>query len=277
MIIFIILFCLLVFGFSVFALVTCHNFKVVRKLFRSGNVSVSGLRGRGKDMLIANVIARDPRPYISNVDYHVKAHYFPLDMSMFDVKNNYRNFISGNVRYFKYQYPENADVYLSDTGIYFPAQYNGELNKEYKQFPVFMALSRQIGRCNFHTNTQALNRPWDKIREQCDQYIVCNSCHYSGNVRFFALSRFFSRIVVQRITTYTNFDAALAGVRPYEHIKAPFSISSKVRAEYKARDRAAFRQFKEDHGEVRSRLLIYVNKSNYDTRIFKKILLGGYQ
>ena len=122
MIIVIIFLCLLVFGFSVFALVACHNFKVVRRLFRSGNVSVSGLRGRGKDMLIANVIARDNRPYISNVDYHVKAHYFPLDMSMFDVKNNYRNFISGNVRYFKYQYPENADVYLSDAGIYFPSQ-----------------------------------------------------------------------------------------------------------------------------------------------------------
>ena len=267
--------------FLIFLLITRHNFRKIRKMFRRGSVSVCGLRGRGKDMLIANVIARDNRPYISNVDYRVKGNtWIPLDMSFLDVKNNYRNFIYGNVVPFKYGYPEDVDIYISDTGIYFPSQYNGELNKEFRQFPVFLALSRQIGHCNVHTNTQALNRPWDKVREQSDIYIRCESCRYSGNVRLFKrsrlLGRLFGRFVFQRVTVYTQFQAAADAVKPYVHIKVPFSISAKVRAEYKARDRAAYRKFVEDHGEVRRYFLLYQNKSRYDTRVFKSILEGSH-
>ena len=254
------------------------NFRKVRKMFQKGNVSVSGLRGRGKDMLIANVIARDDRPYISNVDYHCKGRqWLPLDMGKLDVRNNYRNFIYGDINKYRYPYPEKVDIYISDVGIYFPSQYNGELNREFKQFPVFMALSRQIGDCNVHINSQALNRPWDKLREQSDLYIVCNSCRYSGRLRAFRRSFLFGRFVLQRVTVYTQYEAANAGVEPYEHIKVPATLSSKVRAEYKARDRAAHRQFREDHGDIRRYWLFYRNKSNYDTRVFKSVLGGAYE
>ena len=50
-------------------------------MFRDGNVCVTGLRGRGKDMLVANVVLRrkaqrKPLPYVSNVDYG--ADFLPL-------------------------------------------------------------------------------------------------------------------------------------------------------------------------------------------------------
>lgn len=246
------------------------NLRKLIKLFRSGSVSVCGLRGRGKDMLIANIIARRKEGYISNVDYKCKGCKFvPLRMDYLDVRNNYRNFIYHNINKYEYSYPLGYDIYISDVGVYFPAQYNGELNKEFKQFPVFMALSRQLGECNVHTNTQALQRPWDKLREQSDIYVRCERCVYLGK-KFRWLP-----LVIQTVTLYDKFESAQDAVDPYEHIKSPASISSKVRAEYKARDRAAARDFRERRGKVRRMTLIYFNKSNYDTHIFRTILKGG--
>lgn len=262
----------LVFGFLVIAR---RNLSKVQKLFKKGNVSVSGLRGRGKDMLIANVIARDNRPYISNVDYNSKKNtWIPLDMSKLDIKNSYKNFIAGNINEYRYPYPEGVDIYISDVGIYFPSQYNGELNREFKHFPAFMALSRQIADCNVHINSQALNRPWDKLREQSDIYILCNSCFYFGKNKLISRIPFVSRFVLQRVTVYNQYNAANDGVEPYEHIKTPVSISGKVRAEYKARDRAALREFRENHGSIRRYWLFYRNISSYDTRYFKWFLRG---
>ena len=48
------------------------NMRKIVKLFEQGNVCVVGLRGCGKDMLFANVIARRRQPYVSNTDYHCK-------------------------------------------------------------------------------------------------------------------------------------------------------------------------------------------------------------
>lgn len=44
----------------------------IKRMFEDGNVCVVGLRGRGKDMLFANIIARRRKEYISNTDYKVK-------------------------------------------------------------------------------------------------------------------------------------------------------------------------------------------------------------
>ena len=57
-------------------------------LFKKGNVSICGLRGTGKDMLTANVIARRKRPYISNIDYNIKckkATFNDLKLLQFDI------------------------------------------------------------------------------------------------------------------------------------------------------------------------------------------------
>ena len=44
-------------------------FQKIRKLFKKGSVCVTGLRGTGKDLLMSNVVVRNKKPYISNIDY----------------------------------------------------------------------------------------------------------------------------------------------------------------------------------------------------------------
>ena len=67
--------------------------KKIIKLFRSGNVCVCGLRGRGKDMLIANVAVRRGLPYVSNVDYGGDCRSFvPMDYNCGG--NTYENFLN---------------------------------------------------------------------------------------------------------------------------------------------------------------------------------------
>src|SRR5690606_12577738 len=83
----------------------------------------------------------------------------------------YENFINDNVQQIeKREQLECADIYISDAGIYLPAQYHYLLDKKYKSLPIFYALSRHLYNNNVHVNTQALNRVWDKLREQADSY-----------------------------------------------------------------------------------------------------------
>lgn len=236
----------------------------IQRYFKQGNVCVTGLRGTGKDMLFANVVARNKKPYISNVDYKCKKSvYIPLDFSRLNPKNNYQQFISGEYIPYDYPYPENVDIYVSDAGIYFPSQFCNELNKQYREMPVFQALSRQLGDCNFHINVQNLNRCWDKIREQSDIYIACQSCKVIRNV------------VIQKVIIYDKYQSCLDRVKPYKHLNIPFSANSVARAQYRSKDLELHRKFEQDYGKVKSMVLIYKNKSKYDTRLFKSLLSGG--
>lgn len=233
------------------------------KLFNQGNVCVTGLRGTGKDMLFANVIARRKRVYISNMDYKAKKSiYIPLRFDSLNVQNNYKNLISGNIVPYDYPYPENSDIYVSDCGIYFPSQDTGKLDSLYSEFPVFQALSRHLGDCNFHINAQNLNRVWNKIREQSDIYIRCISCKVIG------------KFVFQRVIVYDKYDSCVNRVEPYKHIKPPLLSNSEVRAQYLSRDEVLYREFRQNYGIVKQKILIYKNLSDYDTRLFKKILGG---
>jgi hypothetical protein len=241
-------------------------------------VCVTGLRGTGKDMLFSNVVARDKRPYISNVDYKVKSVYIPLDFSRLDPKNNYRQFISGDIVPYDYPYPENVDIYVSDAGVYFPSQFCNELNRAYDKMPVFQALSRQLGDCNFHVNVQNLNRCWDKIREQSDIYIACQKCVVFDNIPILRkipiIKTLLKQMVFQSVIIYDNYQSCLDRVKPYKHIKTPFSFNSQSRAMYRSKDQEMFRQFQQNFGSVKKRFIIYRNKSHYDTRLFKSILKG---
>lgn len=242
------------------AFVLFLNFKKICKLFDRGNVITTGLRGTGKDMLSANVVARKCRPYISNIDYHCrKSVFIPINFDALDCKNNYKNLISGDIVPYDYPYPEHCDIFISDAGVYFPSQYQDKLVREYDKMPVFQALSRHLGDCNFHCNVQNLNRLWDKIREQSDIYIRCISCKCIG------------KIVVQKVIVYDKYESCLNRVSPYVHVKAPLIGH---RAEYKSRDDIAYREFVERNGSVKSYLCLYLNKSKYDTRLFKKLLRG---
>ena len=74
--------------------------KKIIKLFRSGNVCVFGLRGRGKDLLFSNVIIRRNLPYVCNTDYG--GDHIPLFMPAFDCgRNTYDNFIAGDLKHYE--------------------------------------------------------------------------------------------------------------------------------------------------------------------------------
>lgn len=237
------------------------KWRTVSNLFKQGNVIVTGLRGTGKDMLMSNVIARRKQPYVCNIDYKCRnSAYIPLRVKDLEVPDKFINFIQNDIVPYEYPYPEKTDIYISDAGVYFPSQYQGQLCKEYEGIPYFQALSRHLGDCNFHCNVQNLNRLWDKIREQSDIYIRCKSC------------KVFGKFVLQTLIVYDKYESCLNRVEPYKHIRAPFSISSKIRTEYKARDAQLLREFRERNGSVKKYTLIYKNRSKYDTRLFKSLL-----
>lgn len=240
------------------------RFKKIIKLFKRGNVSVFGLRGRGKDLLFSNVIVRRRNSYISNINYGGK--YIPLDLTKLDVKNNYSNFISNSINYYNYDnhYPKNVDIYISDLGVYLPSQYCNKLNNAYDYLPTFMALSRQLGRCNVHFNSQNLNRVWDKVREQSDIYIQCDRVIY---IPFSKLKIFRYDFVIQKITLYDKYESAVARVKPCRVSPRLFDKNvSKVQI------KMYLDNFYNQHGEVKSKFLFYRNKSTYDTFYFDKLL-----
>lgn len=240
------------------------RFKKVVNMFENGNVSVSGLRGRGKDVLMSNVIARRKQPYICNVDYNVKADYIPLDLNALDCKNTYLNFITGRFNKYTYPYADKVDVYVSDAGIYFPSQYSSQLDKQFTSLSVYQAISRHLGDCNFHHNAQNLNRVWNKIREQSDIYIRCNKCIV-----------LFGKIVIQSITVYDKYQSCVDNVEPYKHIKPPMFCNQETKAQYLARDEVLYRQFCNSYGKIKTSLLIYINKAKFDSRFIKKMLEGS--
>lgn len=242
----------------------------ILNMFKNNSVSVCGKKGKGKDMLLANVIARrgyNPltrkgcKYYVSNVDYKVKnSKWIRFNPALLRVGNDYTNFIEDKVKSYIYPYPDGTDIYISDCGVYFPSQYCGNLNQEYKDIPTFMALSRQLGECYVHTNAQALNRVWDKIREQSDQYISCQWCKVL----------FGGKLVIQKVRIYEKYESAVANVPPCR-IGIPMFNMDRIQRAQIARD-----QYYTTHGKVKTRFLIYWNKSKYDTRLFKTILEGGH-
>lgn len=246
--------------------------KKIIKEFEKGNVCVVGLRGCGKDMLFANVIARRKLPYVSNTNYYCKhSPYMKLVFDKLNVKNNYKNFINDNIIPYDYPYIEGCDIYISDCGIYLPSQYCNELNKLYPEFPTFYALSRQIADNNVHFNVQNLNRVWDKLREQSDIYIMANSCKvFKGRIPI--IGRLFNGLVFQTVTTYDKYQSCVDRVEPYKPAPVPLFASKELKAQIQRSNEEAKRRYREVYGNVKRRLLIYRNKSKYDTRLFKGVL-----
>lgn len=241
----------------------------VVRMYERGNVCVCGERGAGKDMLQSNVVVRRKKEYISNIEYPKKRGlpipYIPLDFNKLDCGGNtYKEFMNGNVKPYVYPYKLGVDVYISDVGVYMPSQFCNELNKEYKPIPTFMALSRQLGECNVHINVQNLNRAWDKLREQSRTYITCLRC------RVVKLP-FNVQLVKQRIRVYEKYQSCLENVPPLRlPIWAYLSGDKMLAYMYKL-------NYKIQHGEIKERTLWYVNKSSYNTHIFREMLKGEEQ
>lgn len=231
--------------------------KKIIKLFEAGNVSVSGLRGRGKDLLMSNVVARRNMPYVCNVDYGGDHKDFsPMDYDCGG--NTYHNFISGKIKKYVYPHEDGTDIYISDAGIYFPAQYCNELNRHYGFFSTFMALSRHLGQCNVHYNAQNLNRVWDKIREQSDIYI---NCIWSKVI--------LRRFVIQKVILYEKYQSAVDRVPPYRPPKVRMNEDRRLQVQMERQ------RYRISFGDIKSRILVYRHKSNYDTRVFKALLDSG--
>lgn len=230
----------------------------VIKLFESGNVCVTGLRGTGKDVLFGNVISRRNAPYVSNIDYG--GYYTKVNLKDITLSDNkFTNFIEGDLHEYVYPYARGSDVYISDVGVYMPSQFCNELNKLYQGLSSYQALSRQVSRNNFHINVQNLNRAWDKIREQSDIYIRCRRC--------FVL--FKGKLVIQAITTYDKYQSCLDRVKPCR-IRVPM-----LNKEAQTNARIYRDNFFNQHGEVRNRILIYRNRSKHDTYYFERLLRDG--
>lgn len=229
------------------------RFKKIVNLFENGGVSVSGMKGTGKDTLMGNVIARRKQPYVSNLDYG--GQFWRLYCSKLNINNTYHNFINYDTNYYNYIYPIGADIYISDAGVYFPSQYCNQLNRDYEGIVGFQALSRQLAMCNVHFNAQNLNRVWDKIREQSDTYIRCRKCwHFFG-------------FVLQFITIYDKYESCLARVSPCR-ISVPL-LGDKVA---KMQARLYLDNFFNVHGKVENKVLFYRNKSKHDTHYFGHLL-----
>lgn len=232
----------------------------VRNIFKNHSVCVCGMKGSGKDLLLGNIIARNKNKYVSNLDYTNDNRFHLLDFDALMLSHNdYNNIISGKCIPYVYPYGDNCDVYISDVGIYFPSQYCNELNRKYHSMPFFMALSRQLGNSRVHINTQNLNRCWDKIREQSDMYIICNWCRV-----------IFGCLVIQKITIYDKYESCLNRVKPCR-ITKPLICSPQASATYDT----YLDNFFNIHGEVKSKLLVYFNKSKHDTRYFEKFFRNG--
>ena len=83
--------------------------KLKKKYFDVGNVAVVGLRGRGKDVLFGNVIARSKHSYVSNLDYTNDNH----DLTHYNI-----------VRENKHQHHLNINQYYKDIPTYNNLIYN---------------------------------------------------------------------------------------------------------------------------------------------------------
>ena len=223
------------------------------KQFNKGNVLVSGMRGRGKDVAFCIVVNTRKRNYICNIQYsNPKKRYQRFD---FDAKvwalsgNTYTDLIDNKVKTYSYPYPDCIDYYISDAGIYFPSQYQNELVKRYSGAPMFQALSRHLGDCNVHVNSQRQNRVWDKIREQSDIYIVMRGCHVLK----------YSKFALIRYTIYSNEESAEA------QLKLPFFGLGK-------RSRELKQSFLASHGSIKNGFFFARIPYRFDSRRFKKIL-----
>ncbi len=261
-ILFILLGVLLLVGFVLFL-----RRRQLLKLFDDGNVIVTGLRGRGKDLLFSFVTnhhvrqsiksksGRYRRKYISNIDYTSGKGYIPFRSdSMLLGGNTFHNFVVGKFNFYSYPYKDGFDYFISDGGVYFPAQYFQMLDKYYPSAPLFFALSRHLGNCNIHFNVQNLNRLWDKIREQADIYILCRSCKV-----------LFGRIAIQKITVYDRYESCIDRRRPF----ARFAFRGK-----EVRMRQA--EFDAQYGIIKNMTIVHVlPKKHYNDRIFKDYLLKG--
>lgn len=228
--------------------VMSFNSAFIIKLFQSDSVIVFGKKGKGKDLLFQHVIKKRKKPYYSNVPYGYKYEF----LSMSDISldpNTYESFIDDTIIKVPNKLKDKQDYYISDAGVYLPSQYHSLLDKKYKSFPIFYALSRHLNLMNIHMNTQSLTRPWDKIREQAGYYIQA-----VGKISL-------PFIIFHRVRIYDRYQTAKMEVRPLKRV-----MSNQF-------NNAISRQHESNNGLIKEKWIFTLKRNiKYDTRYFKNIV-----
>ena len=220
--------------------------------FKTGNVIVSGRKGYGKDVLFQYVINCRKDSYFSNLDYGNDFNSIsPRDLEL--KPNDYNHFIKGEIQLVqKNGALEGKDIYLSDSGVYLPSQFDSTIQKTYPSLSIFFALNRHLYNNGMHLNAQRLDRIFKSLREQADSYILIRK-------RVIKLPFF----LVLRTTTYDKYDSALQELQP---------VNARMFNKY---SKAEMDLYKAKHGLIRNGLLIVRKKSlHYDSRAFHEILFG---
>lgn len=236
------------------------TFTPIVNFFKNHSVAVVGMKGTGKDVLMGNVIARRSNlQYVSNCDYGYKFNKFEYDKIV--PKAYYLDMIKGKVTPYVFPFPDFTDVYLSDVGTYFPAQYCNELNKLFPDLASYNQISRHLGESKLHWNTQALNRCYDKLREHSDVYLYCEwLCKPLMKIG----------LVVQSVIEYDKYESCLNRVKPCR-VRTKMFMNEQARTQTEI----YLDDFYNKHGKVRRRFLVYLNRSKHDTRFFKKFFENG--
>jgi hypothetical protein len=119
--------------------------------FDNYDCAVYGLRGTGKDVIFAHAINLKCGKHYSNI-------YYNPDTEVRDLKdlniggNTYEDFINGMVKKFAPNFEEGCHFFISDAGVYLGCQYNKELNQNYGELPIHIALRRHLYDSHLHTN-----------------------------------------------------------------------------------------------------------------------------
>lgn len=250
----IIILLVVLFVYFIYLIIHCKQTNALIKLyFKESSVIVYGPKGSGKDLLFQKVIyLRRNEKYLANITYGYKGEVVPIKQ-LSVAPNNFENFIKGDVVTIKKNDDfEGVDYFLSDAGVFLPAQYNSILTKNYFSLPIYYALSRHLYLQNIHLNSQYLNRAWNMLREQADKFIRC-----VGKTKLL-----FG--IIAKIRMYDKYESAAANLLPMKKPK----LFDKV-------GRAMYNQYYATNGEIKTRLY-YIRKKHikYDTRIFHKVIFG---
>lgn len=173
----------------------------LQNAFDNFDCAVYGFRGTGKDVIFAHAINLKGGKHYSNIFYN-------SDTEVRDIKelhvggNEYPDFISGNIKKFEPNIEDGYHFFISDAGVYLGCQYNKELNENYGELPIHLALRRHLYDSHVHTNSQALNRPWDKIREQQGCFIHALETMDYGD------------FLIVKAISYTKYESALECLPP---------------------------------------------------------------
>lgn len=171
--------------------------------FDNYDCGVYGLRGSGKDVLFAHAINLKGGKHYSNIYYNDDTEIRDLtDLCVGG--NKYQDFIDGTIKMFEPNFEDGYHFFISDAGVYLGCQYNTELNKTYGEVPIHMALRRHLYNSHIHTNSQALNRVWDKLREQQGCFIHCLGVLDYGD------------FLIVKAISYTRYESALECLPPPE-------------------------------------------------------------